>query len=107
MKMSKNEAMSAIELDFNLDYLTMRLEQIDNKIVRANEDQINEQLLICQSKLARAEDHLQVINHLMKTAARGTDGLFAHQLELAFFKEYKEEQVKDQSWELQPSRKLG
>ncbi|MDN3953751.1 hypothetical protein [Sporolactobacillus laevolacticus] len=108
MNTVKCNGMSAKELDFKVDYLTMQLEQIENKLVRKNEELIDSHLSVCRTKLAKTGRNLQQVNHLMIKAARGTDIFYSRQLEAAMFCEnHVQSSVEKQSWHHHPSGALG
>jgi hypothetical protein len=109
MNSDKENGMSVGELSFRIDYLNMQLEQLENKIMRKNEEIIDYHLSFCKKKLAKSGRKIHQVDQLLAKAARGTDVYYSRQLEAILFSGECKTSIMDhkQQWQQRSTRMLG
>lgn len=109
MNSDKVNGVSVGELSFRIDYLNMQLEQLENKIMRKNEEIIDDHLSFCKKKLAKSGRKIQQVDQLLVKAARGTDVYYSRQLEEILFNGQRKTSNADQKqpWQPQSKQLLG
>ncbi|MET1249723.1 hypothetical protein ABWW58_13175 [Sporolactobacillus sp. STCC-11] len=111
MNSDKVNGMSVGELSFRIDYLNMQLEQLENKIMRKNEEIIDYHLSFCKKRLAKSDRKIQQVDQLLAKAARGTNVYYSKQLEAVFFSGQRKTSTVDTDqklpWQQQSTQLLG
>ncbi|MCQ2009155.1 MAG: hypothetical protein ABF629_00125 [Sporolactobacillus sp.] len=109
--MDEQKGISIKKMDFTVDYLTMQLDQIENKIIRKNEAIIGGHLDFCREKLAKSEKKIRKVDQLLTKAARGTGIYYSLQLENVLFGTAMEKKPSanesSKPWQAQTKRLLG